>query len=85
MGPSNENSYQVWFQLAQWFERRLKPYILISTCVLTNKLQTSFLIEFMYSYRTVVHTNIKMLMLFFTTQISKRFASYRHFDRGNSD
>ena len=40
--------------------------ILISTCVLTNKLQTSFLIEFMYSYRTVVHTNIKMLMLFFS-------------------
>jgi hypothetical protein len=23
--------------------------------------------------------------LHFTTQISKRFASYRHFDRGNSD
>jgi hypothetical protein len=24
MGPSNENSYQVWFQLAQWLQRRLK-------------------------------------------------------------
>jgi hypothetical protein len=31
MGPSNENSYQVWFQLAQWFERRLKCKTLRTT------------------------------------------------------
>ena len=29
-----------------------------------NKLQTSFLGEFMFSYRTLGHTNIKMLVLF---------------------
>jgi hypothetical protein len=23
-GPSNEHSYHIWFQLAQWFHRRLK-------------------------------------------------------------
>jgi hypothetical protein len=32
--------------------------------VLTSKLQTSFFNEFMYSYRTVVPTNIKMPVLF---------------------
>ena len=31
MGPPNENSYQVWFQLAQWFERRLKCKTLQTT------------------------------------------------------
>jgi hypothetical protein len=38
--------------------------ILIRTCILRNKLQTSFLGEFIYSYRTMVHTNIKMPMFF---------------------
>ena len=30
-GPSNEHSYQVWFQLAQWFQRRLKYISLDNT------------------------------------------------------
>jgi len=36
------------------------------TCVLTNKSQTLFISEFMYTYKTVVHTNIEMLVLFFS-------------------
>lgn len=36
-----------------------------------EQLLTSFSSEFMYSYRTVVHTNIKMLVLFFYIYFSR--------------
>jgi hypothetical protein len=39
-------------------------YILIHTCVLSNKLLTLFLSDFVYLYRTVVNTNRKILVLF---------------------
>ena len=40
------------------------PIYLFRTCLLSNKLSSSFLCDFMYSYRTVVHTNIKYSYLF---------------------
>jgi hypothetical protein len=32
--------------------------ILVHTCMLSSKLLTSFLSDFMYAYRTVMHANI---------------------------
>jgi hypothetical protein len=44
--------------ISNWITN-IVEYILIRTCVLSDKLMTSFLYDFMYLYRTVVHTNIK--------------------------
>ena len=53
-----------WHDALHWLYWWSPRYILIRTCVLTNKLQTSFVCEFLYSYRRVVHTNIQMLVFF---------------------
>ena len=46
---------------------KLTIYFNSHMCIaVTNKLQTSFLSKFMYLYRTMVHANIKMSILFFT-------------------
>jgi len=41
-----------------------KTDILIRTCVLSDNWWKSFLCDFAYLYRNVVHTNIKMFILF---------------------
>jgi hypothetical protein len=50
-------------QIIQWQNSR---YILIRTCVLPSKLQTSLLNELTYSYMTMLHTNMQIAVLFFT-------------------
>ena len=59
--------------ICDWLSRR---YILIRSCVLTNKLQTSFPREFMYSYRTMVHNKHKNDRIFFTYILLKTTTIY---------